>query len=169
MTTCAWAAKLAVQYLDTSSSEWLKLSTQMCWTATFQVAVNAGILTEAQAMRLFKTPSALKNTLSNGKPVRTAAEMREVPAGYLIYFKVGTEPIHAMIAIGDGHAVGNKNDCVGVGSMTGWESLDLAAGLEWSNGDVLVPGRLSRAKRSAAVRTFPITTLAHRARSRFTV
>ena len=160
MSTCAWAKSIAVGCLQTRSAEYVKLSSEMCWTATFHVALLAGCIDQAK-YNVLKSGGAV--ALTGGQPVRDAPGMRAVPGGYLIYFVHGVIPIHAMISTGGGMAAGNKNNCVGVGESVGWEQLDLAKDLDWGGeADILVPGLISAAKREVAVFAYPITELANR-------
>ena len=162
MTTTAWARSVAIGCLETRSSEYLQLSSEMCWTAAFHVALLAGCITQAKYNQL-KAATAIDAALSGGNRVSSAEAMRAVLGGYIIYFKHGEKPIHAMVSAGGGMACGNKNDCVGVGRAIGWEQVDLAGGLDWGgSADIRVPGQLSATPREVTVHAYPITDLANR-------
>jgi len=162
MTTCAWAKSVALGCLNSKSAEYMKLSSQMCWTATFHVALLAGCIDQAKYNTL-KSNARIESALAGGQRIRNATEMRGVPGGYLIYFVHGVKPIHAMISTDNGMAAGNKNNCVGVGKAVGWEQLNLASNLDWGGAaDIRVPGLVSAEKREVSVFCYPITELANR-------
>lgn len=59
--------------------------------------------------------------------------LRAIPEGATIGFFDGSTLVHVMLSLGNGHAAGNKNGCIGMGSPIGWEALDLSAGWNATN------------------------------------
>lgn len=144
-----------------STQEYRMLSSLMCWDAVLHVAMLAGVIPDRRYQTLKGKPQTLVNT--NDPAVTDAAGMKAVPAGHAIGFfeDDGGTPkiIHCMVSTGSGKAAGNKNDCVGVGSMVGWEELDLAAGLSWSGSGIQAP-KGEGVTRAVTVHHRPITRLA---------
>ena len=65
--------------------------------------------------------------------VRDVATLRSIPEGATIgFFDRGTLA-HVMISLGNGEAAGNKNSCVGIGEMVGWERHDLVPHMHGSS------------------------------------
>ena len=135
-----YAKKIASER-ERGSDVWKKLTSLQCWDGVLICALESGEITES-------TFNALKNIYANSYStyisksdpvVRNRQGMMNVPRGSFLGFIDISDPrnplIHAMVAIGEGKAAGNKNDCIGIGSMFGWEILDLAHKLRWLEGE----------------------------------
>ncbi|MEO6833649.1 MAG: hypothetical protein ABI169_15695 [Chitinophagaceae bacterium] len=127
------------------------ISLLMCWTAAILCAFKAGSLSKLDYIGL---NDVVFNRFDrfvkmSDQSVGTAMEMANVPKNCFIGFIEDnggeTKLIHAMISTGGGWAAGNKNDCIGLGSAVGWETLNLGA-LNWDVGNncILAPGQHSR-------------------------
>ncbi|MGB3592989.1 MAG: hypothetical protein WA994_02355 [Ornithinimicrobium sp.] len=127
-----------------------ELSGLMCWDAVIRCALNGGAISLQRAEELTHIDwreNFARFVSPHDTLVRTPEEMKRVPAGAFIAFIEVDQPdqvrrshhiwkgrrhiLHAMISIGDGWAVGNKNSCIGIGEHVGWEALDLADELNW--------------------------------------
>jgi hypothetical protein len=143
-----------------SSKEYRELSSLMCWDAVFCLAKLAGVISEKRYQSLKGNSAFLVS--ATDPSVTDAAAMRKVAAGDVLGFFEGegsnSKMIHAMVATGSGKAVGNKNDCVGVGNFVGWEELDLAGGLNWSGSGIQAPKGVG-VTRAVTVHHRPITRL----------
>jgi len=130
------AAQLARAATDPNHPQYLHLSSDMCWDAVKRCGVEAGAVG-----RNVDAQHGLVSHADSLVPDRAAVE--RLPAGMAIGFFEGERPVHVMLSVGDGHACGNKNDCIGGklgGKPYGWESLDLKE-LTWDgNGGITAPG-----------------------------
>lgn len=117
------------------------LGSLMCWTAVIQCAELAGVLNKSQAtvMNSRITAEHWTEFLPPDAPrVDSKYELQKVPTGsFLGFFRYDDghqrmELIHAMIYLGNGWAAGTKNQCIGLGSPNGWESVDLSQ-LQWGS------------------------------------
>lgn len=130
------AAALARAATDPGHPQYELLSADMCWDAVKQCGVKAGaVRRDVDAQRgLVSGADAL---------VPDSDAVERLPAGTAVGFFEGERAVHVMLSVGDGHACGNKNNCVGIGKAVGWESLDLKA-LDWDrNGGINAPGMLT--------------------------
>lgn len=124
----------------------------MCWDAVKLCGVEAGAVgrnVDAQSGLVSPTDDRIANS----------AAMARLPAGHAVGFFDDGRLAHVMLSVGDGHACGNKNSCIGVGEMVGWESHDLKA-LQWNAaGGITAPG-LGRGglTRTLEVRSRPLGT-----------
>ena len=134
-----------------------KLNEEMCWNAVVLCARLSKVINEEESKKLKPQNGIEYKMYSNfvdpekDTLVRNVEEMVKVPKGSFIGFfetlskeeehqsiklKAGDKIlIHAMLAVGDGKAAGNKNSCIGIGSFVGWEILNLAGDLRWMEGD----------------------------------
>ncbi len=144
------AARLARAATDPNHEQYLHLSADMCWDAVKRCGVEAGAVgrnVDAQHGLVSHTDALV--------PDRDAVE--RLPAGVAVGFFEGERPVHVMLSVGDGHACGNKNNCVGRGNEVGWESVDLRT-LRWNgNGGITAPG-LHSPERTLQVRSRPLGT-----------
>jgi len=144
------AAQLARAATDPNHPQYMHLSADMCWDAVKRCGVEAGAVgrhVDAQHGLVSHTDTLV--------PDRAAIE--RLPAGTAVGFFEGERPVHVMLSVGDGHACGNKNNCIGRGNPVGWESLDLKA-LNWDgNGGITAPG-LHSPQRTLQVRARPLGT-----------
>lgn len=138
------AAQIARDAATNASSQLFRdLSAKMCWDAAITCQVMAGvkepapITTECHAHVIDLFDSAVTDRV----------EMQQVPQGASIgFFRGGTTAgfrlMHFMVATGAGFAAGNKNSCIGIGNDAGvgWEILNLAERLDWTNGGFTGPG-----------------------------
>lgn len=133
--TCQEAADVAVRVARTKQppSAYEILSRDQCWDAVAFCAFLAGVVDEARYHYLKGNPQKLITV--DDLSIDTPAEMHVTPPGQVLGFfeyRAGQwVRIHTMLSTGDGRAAGNKNDCIGVGSMYGWEVLDLVRGVRW--------------------------------------
>ena len=90
--------------------------------------------------------------------------MYRLEPGNVIGFFEGAQIVHAMLCVGKGLAAGNKNNCVGIGSMVWWEILDLANGLAWQAAapDTSTAPALLEPTRDLLVRRCPISYRAYK-------
>lgn len=141
--TCQDVANIASGCVrEQASQEWRQLSGMMCWNAVSHTARLSGLISEPQYRSLLSN-NHRKLACIDDPIVSNSAQMLAVPPGHAIcFFEFKGEKwvmIHAMISTGGGKAAGNKNDCVGVGNVAGWEELDLCHGLKWSDGFIHAP------------------------------
>jgi hypothetical protein len=137
------AAQVAVGAANLRNShEWKKLTSLMCWDAIFHCAYLAGIINHSKYKALLASPNRQFHLVRyTDSTINNATAMKAIPPGHAIGFFVEEQNktwrmIHVMLSVGDGKAAGNKNDCIGVGSMVGWEVLDLANELKWEGDGV---------------------------------
>ncbi|OKH45563.1 hypothetical protein NIES2101_26285 [Calothrix sp. HK-06] len=170
--TTNYAAQVAVGAANRRDShEWQKLTSLMCWDAIFHCAYLASIINDDKYKALLASRDKQFHLVKyTDSTINNATAMQAIPPGHAIGFFVEEQDktwrmIHVMLSVGGGKAAGNKNDCIGVGSMLGWEVLDLAGGLKWEDGYIKAPmGNDSitgvMKYRNAYVRHRPITALA---------
>lgn len=104
------------------------LSARMCWNAVYHCGYLAGKQSCPKNTEISEqeTGKDLISYAVNGKPAN-----QNIPAGCIIgFFTLDKDDkdakiIHMMISAGNGQAFGNKNACIGVGSPSGWEKIDL--------------------------------------------
>lgn len=142
------AAELARQATNPEHSQYMDLSGAMCWDAVKLCAVAAGAVG--------RKVDAQHGLVSHADALVVDREaIAALPAGLAVGFFDGERLVHAMVTVGDGHACGNKNDCVGLGHPVGWEALDLS-NLRWDgNGGITAPGLLTP-ERTLQVRVRPL-------------
>lgn len=120
-----------------------KLSAEMCWDAALSCGVMAGVLTPDKKRAMTPESHKFSNFVDVNCPmVSDVIDLETVPVGSFLGFFWESERslvlMHVMVYVGDGHAAGNKNACMGIGAPAGWEVLDLR-GLDWAaNGNYAV-------------------------------
>lgn len=139
--TCEQAASVARGCAQhPNSQEWQKLSSMMCWDAVVHCALLAGIVNEQQYRSLLTRAKTLVGT--GNSAVNNSAGMAGVPQGHFLAFFANQNGmwtmIHAMVSTGAGNAAGNKNDCIGIGRMFGWELLNLQT-VKWGTDGFTAP------------------------------
>lgn len=142
------AAELAQQATDPEHPKYMDLSAAMCWDAVRLCAV---------AVRAVdRNVDAQQGLVSHADALVVDRDaVASLPAGFAVGFFEGQRLVHAMLTVGDGHACGNKNDCIGLGHAVGWEALDLR-NLRWDgNGGITAPGLLTP-ERTLQVRARPL-------------
>lgn len=144
------AVAMAQAATDQNHAQFGNLSSDMCWDAVKRCGVAArAIDPNLDAQHGLVSPT--------DHPITSRAAMENLPAGHAVGFFEGNRLAHVMLSVGDGHACGNKNSCVGVGRDIGWESLDLKS-LQWNGaGGITAPGTHSR-YRTLEVRSRPLGT-----------
>jgi hypothetical protein len=118
------AANIAREAARGQGTYFAALSSQMCWDAV--------ALCQGRALG--------RGVDINDTPVLGDSDVRNIPEGSSIGFFDNGTLVHEMISVGEGHACGNKNACIGHGSPVGWEQLDLRAG--WASGSTFGPRSL---------------------------
>ena len=156
-----YAANFARKMSNPTSSEYINLSGLMCWDAVMYCALKAGIIDQKKYDRLRGDHDLV--ALSDFAVAGPNAMYRLEPGNVIGFFE-GARIVHAMLCVGKGLAAGNKNNCVGIGSMVGWEILDLANGLAWQAAapDTITAPALLQPTRDLLVRRCPISYLAYK-------
>ncbi len=118
------AAGYARDCATSQTGDYFQLSSLMCWDAVVLCAVNTGAI----PTKLDITATQFSNFVQMTDPlVADPIAMRRVPQGSFLAFieNSGGSPklIHAMMAVGQGMAAGNKNACVGIGGPVGSDLL----------------------------------------------
>lgn len=139
------AAQTAREATDPEHPLYLELSAAMCWDAVKHCAASAGALNpdiDAQHGLV---------SVTDGE-IRGQEAMATLPGAHAVGFFDGNRLVHVMMSLGEGHAAGNKNDCIGIGHPVGWEALDLKR-LMWNqDGSIMAPGLL-RPERTLVLRS----------------
>ncbi|PPB84311.1 hypothetical protein B0O95_104264 [Mycetohabitans endofungorum] len=125
------------------------VSNLMCWNLPRYCAVKAGIISQSEYDSMHAQTGSLDVISLNDKKVNSAEALKEVPRGDVIGFFDPKAPeerqlVHAMISMGEGRAIGCKNNClpVTVGNTNAFlEEVDLHTQLlqqgRWTeNGEV---------------------------------
>ena len=159
------AANFARKMSSPTSAEYINLSGLMCWDAVMYCALRAGIIDQRKYDRLHGDQDLV--ALSDFAVAGPNAMYRVEPGNAIGFFwstPQGVTMFHAMLCVGKGLAAGNKNNCVGIGSMVGWEILDLANGLAWQAAapDTITAPALLEPTRDLLVRRCPISYLAYK-------
>jgi hypothetical protein len=145
--TVAYAKNAVAKRTLRPEAEYNKLSGQMCWDAVKYCAFRANIITEDE----YDALNARWDLVTpHDSRIRNSDDLKNVPPGHALGFfriehfaassasNVRMDPFHVMLNTGGNKAAGNKNDCVGLGDMFGWEERDLSQ-LKWYQGAVVAP------------------------------
>ncbi|CBW75764.1 unnamed protein product [Mycetohabitans rhizoxinica HKI 454] len=145
--TVAYAKNAVAKRTLWPEAEYNKLSGQMCWDAVKYCAFRANIITEDE----YDALNARWDLVTpHDSRIRNSDDLKNVPPGHALGFfriehfaassasNVRMDPFHVMLNTGGNKAAGNKNDCVGLGDMFGWEERDLSQ-LKWYQGAVVAP------------------------------
>jgi hypothetical protein len=149
------AARVAV---DTNHPAYHRLSGRMCWDAVLDLLVETQWIHEDDRLNVLMQILSPKG-LINAQRIRSMEKLREIPQGAILDFRDSSNCIHIMLSLGGGNAVGNKNNCIGVGHGVGWEQLDLGSTLVWEKGCILAPGVMNKQKRLIRVWAVPLPSL----------